>query len=111
LERTQKDFGKLYPQAKKLTWFVMFYMLDVVYQLLMFTNRDDISLYAHESATKFSSIQHLNQNRTVKDIFDEFVSQRLGSASSLSSRMIEVRFAYQKDAMVRYLTVIQSLHF
>jgi hypothetical protein len=63
-------------------------------------------LHAHESSTKFTSLQHLDQEGTMYDLYQEFIRGRLGSSSAMNSQTIEIRFAYQKDEIVRNFTLV-----
>jgi hypothetical protein len=63
-------------------------------------NRSYITLHAHESNSKFTSLQHLDWEGTMYDLYNEFIKGRLGNSSVLSSRTIEIRLVYQKYVIV-----------
>lgn len=63
--------------------------------------RSNVTLHAHESATKYASLEHVDRDKTVDHLFKEFKEQRLASDACLSSRIIEIRFVYQKELIVR----------
>lgn len=65
-------------------------------------------LHAHESATKFTSLQGLDRGGSMNDLYQEFVNGRLGSTGILNSRTIEIRFAYQKDEIVYHFQLSTS---
>jgi len=46
-------------------------------------------------------LEHLNRDGTVEDLFKEFIKQRLASEASLKAQMIDIRFVYQKELVVR----------
>jgi len=76
-------------------------------QSLILLNRSNISLHAHESNTKSSSLQHLDRRGSVGDLYNEFKNGRLMGATALNSRTIEVRFVCNRDEIVRGISALQ----
>lgn len=103
LDRARTEFEKFNPQAMELNWCVtVYFVLSKPKCGLDF--RSNITLLAHESASKWSSLYAIAVNKgqkTVQDLYEHFLHQRLGSPQNLTaSRLIEVRFAYQKELVV-----------
>ena len=57
-------------------------------------------LHAHESSTKFTSLQHLDWEGTIDDLYREFTKGRLGNSKILNGKTVEIRLVYQKSDIV-----------
>lgn len=67
--------------------------------------RTYITIHAHESNTKFTSLEHLDWRGTMDDLYSEFTKGRLGNSNMLTSKTIEIRLVYQKNDIVRKFTL------
>ena len=72
-------------------------------ELSMTSYRSYITLHAHESNAKFTSLQHLDWEGTMYDLYSEFTKGRLGNSTMLKSKTIEIRLLFQKNDIVRTL--------
>lgn len=96
--RTRQDFQKLFSEAKHLDWFVV--SLVSSSRIILIALRTNITLHAHENNQKYSFLEHLDQNGTIKDLYSEFSQQLLAKAAALQDRSIEIRFIYTEDIVV-----------
>lgn len=65
------------------------------------TDRGNTQVFAHESATKYSSIQtDYRGDGVIRDLFDEFVKGRLGPKTALADHLLEIRFVFPKTLLV-----------
>ena len=60
-------------------------------------------LHAHESNVKFTSLQHLDWEGTMYDLYNEFTKGQLGNSGMLSSKTVEIRLVFQKNEIFRTL--------
>lgn len=67
--------------------------------------REYISVFAHESQSKYSSLDHLDRERTIHYTWkNEFLHKKLGPERNLTNREIDLRFVFQKNEVVRSFT-------
>jgi len=66
--------------------------------------KSNVTLHAHESSTKFTSLQHLNWEGTMHNLYNEFLKGRLGNKASLNEQTVEICFMYLKDDIVHNLS-------
>lgn len=65
--------------------------------------RGNTLVLAHESASKFSTIEtDYRGNGVVQDLFDEFVKERRGPKTALADHQIEMRFVFPKVLLVSH---------
>ncbi len=66
----------------------------------------NVTLFAHESATKFSSLKHADLNVPLGHFFKtEFSKKKIGGKRNLENREIDIRFTYDREAVVSFPTV------
>ena len=64
--------------------------------------RLNITAYAHENQTKYSSLQHIDRDQPIGHLFkNEFVRNKLISERQVKERMIEIRFIFKSSIVVR----------
>ncbi|KAH7909727.1 hypothetical protein BJ138DRAFT_1127442 [Hygrophoropsis aurantiaca] len=83
---------KMYPDALKLTW-------------------DNVQLYAHETVSVYAILDHarwLNNNVTVQDLYNKFVTSGWLSKANIDANKIEVRYAYIRENIFPPVWVIDS---
>ena len=62
----------------------------------------NIRAYAHETQTKYSSLQHIDRDQSIGHLFkNEFVRNKLISERQVKDRMIEIRFIFKSANVVR----------
>jgi hypothetical protein len=65
-------------------------------------DRLNISAYAHESQTKYVSLQHIDRHQPIGHLFKtEFVRNKLISERQAKDRMIGIRFIFKSANVVR----------
>jgi hypothetical protein len=62
--------------------------------------RTNITLYAHESQNKYSSLKHFNLELLMQKFFAEFVDQKLVNETMKKECKIEIRFVFDHDSIV-----------
>uniref|UniRef100_A0A8H8CMT2 Alpha-type protein kinase domain-containing protein n=1 Tax=Psilocybe cubensis TaxID=181762 RepID=A0A8H8CMT2_PSICU len=78
LLRIRDDFEAKHPGTEQLTW-------------------ANVSVYAQENQTRFSSLQHFDQAKSMVTLFkEEFLKKKIGSQKKLENREIDIRLTYEK---------------
>ncbi|KAF8952860.1 hypothetical protein BDZ97DRAFT_1909005 [Flammula alnicola] len=76
----RKSFETQHPDAELLTW-------------------ANISLYAHETQQKYSSLDHFDYSLPMEQFFHEFVKGKLAVETMLKDKKIEIRFAFFEETV------------
>ncbi len=65
--------------------------------------RGNTNVYAHEGATKYSSIStdHRGGHATIRDLYDEFINEWRGQRTLLADQQLEIRFVFPATLIVR----------
>lgn len=70
---------------------------------ILLTIRANITVYAHESQTKFSSLQQFDRSLPLSQLFkSEFLLKKIGSQKKLDDREMEIRLVFKKAEIVRH---------
>lgn len=64
------------------------------YVVTRFLHRAVITVYAHESQQKFSTLSDFDFRQTVQKLLQHFVDMKLGSSRNLENREIDLRFVF-----------------
>lgn len=62
--------------------------------------RENISLYAHETQSKYSSLDYFDQSLLLDQFYHEFVKGKLAAETMLKDKKIEIRFAFFENKVV-----------
>lgn len=75
--------------------------LPLIFSVLLNSLRSNITCYAHENQTKYSSLEHIDRTKSIFFTYkNEFVLKTLGPARQLEERFIEIRFIFTKGERV-----------
>ena len=69
----------------------------------IFDFRTNITLYAHESQNKYSSLKHFNLELLMQKFFAEFVDQKLVNETMRKECKVEIHFVFDHDSVVSSL--------
>ena len=110
LKRVRVEFAQQNPLANILTWQVFCTVYQAVECPSLEPNltyyRDNVDVWTHEGtgAAACSKVDlnsgDFSRNKSLRAWFQEFVNQRLGLKSALSSKHLELRFVYNYEAIV-----------
>lgn len=108
LAKVRIHFQERFPQANALNWYIfdLYFKFNAGIHYNMFDFRTNITLYAHESQNKHSSLKHFNLELPMQKFFAEFVDQKLINETMRKERKIEIRFVFDHDSVVSSSTFI-----
>jgi hypothetical protein len=101
LGKVRVHFQERYPQANTLNWYIYSTYISlsgICYNIFDF--RTNVTLYAHESQNKYSSLKHFNLELPMQKFFAEFVDQKLINETMKKERKVEIRFVFDHDSVV-----------
>lgn len=62
--------------------------------------RSNVNIYSHQSANSFSSLQSFDLDLNLSKLLMFFLSEKLGLASNIPNRVLDIRFICDRDDIV-----------